>query len=153
TVDVSQSGGDVDMKWGESARATRYHMQVSTDAAFVAMSADAVLAPGIRAYKFRPVADGVIFWRVAGVDDKGREGEYGFPRKFSALNVGKPLAEKPVELKIDPFSVVAKAGGGLLRQGKTDKDYKKVAGKFTMHGGDMVKAESAGSVNIGSLSG
>lgn len=162
SIDLSaKAGGGVELRWGTSERGKRYHLQIASGVGFDALLVDQLLAPDARTLLWAPKATGSFVWRVAAADDKNREGEYGFPRRFAVTalpgQAGPPDAGRssppppPLEplVIVEPFKVSARAQGGLQRKGRADKDFKKLTGPFTLRDGDVVRAEGQGAITVG----
>jgi hypothetical protein len=91
------AAGDVALRWTKSADATHYVVDVARDAAFQLVALHAEDVPGERLV-FHPVGtdfgatDGVYWWRVASVDNRGLRGAWGDAQAF----VLRPTPRAPI---------------------------------------------------------
>ncbi len=156
---VDLAGGPeraVTLAWGVGARAARYHLQVGRQVgsgfAFDSIVLDRVQAE--RTAAFEPKEIGTYLWRVSSVDAKGREGEYGFARRFTVLSLpgGEPVAApEPAALPLPTLAAVklaAKVTGDLTRTAADGKSGP-AKGAITLVNGDVLAAGSFSTVALG----
>jgi tRNA A-37 threonylcarbamoyl transferase component Bud32 len=80
-VDEELEGKSVVLRWSAIPRATRYRVQVSRDLMFDARVVDRRVVGTV--LTIPDLSPGKYVWRASSIDAKGREGEFGFARRFS----------------------------------------------------------------------
>lgn len=72
--------GGVALTWSAVPRAARYRVEIAAEQSFGSLVGEAVVESA--RFSFVPPRPGPYFWRVASRDERGREGELGFARRF-----------------------------------------------------------------------
>jgi len=101
-----RKGEALDLSWNEVMKASSYRLQISSDEAFGSVLLDTVL--GRNAYRiFTPfLADGVYYWRVAGVltlnNGEARPGAFSAPSPFAVSKPARAHGPKPAAPSLPP---------------------------------------------------
>ncbi len=108
---AGRKSAGIRLTWNEVMRAAGYRLQISTDKAFGSLALETVTARND--YRILPAfwADGVYYWRVAGLlrlpDGGAREGDFSEPYSFAVSKPSPAKGAGPARQKL-PASVRVK---------------------------------------------
>lgn len=103
---VQAAGADVVLTWSPVERATGYILQYGERPLFAPASEGTQVADTL--FKLTALPPGSYFWRVAALDDRGREGRWSESRKFRLVGeeFRDPSDRTPPALEISEIMVV-----------------------------------------------
>ncbi|MDF1566279.1 MAG: hypothetical protein P1V51_24820 [Deltaproteobacteria bacterium] len=155
----------VQLGWEAVPGVESYRVQVARGFGFTDLATDATVDG--TTYSIAPDAAGSWFWRVASIDAEGRQGEYGFVRRFFLTEVYKaggappPVVEESapeeteeiVEEELateEEFDLKGQVlGKGLARQAEGKGSFKPISGKVKLSAKDVLKATQATGLKLG----
>jgi hypothetical protein len=87
--------------WGKVANATKYHLQVATDAAFTMLITDDATLTDTSKTITSLAANTTFYWRVSGISSEGQAGPWAGMRSFITMASGV-IPEENASIRISP---------------------------------------------------
>lgn len=85
-----------EFSWSATAESSAYRIQIATDAGFSSPVTDQETADSTL-QREQPLAPGTYYWRVAGIDERGKQGPYSPVRSFTYRQpLAAPVVQQPL---------------------------------------------------------
>ncbi|RMG18135.1 MAG: hypothetical protein D6729_07535, partial [Deltaproteobacteria bacterium] len=151
----------IDFAWAPVPEAKRYHLQVGRSFGFEEVVED--VTTEATEHRWTPPETGVWYWRVASLDADGREGEFGYVRRFTLLDEAAAEApaaaegeegseEAPPELETTGGRATLTGhllGRGLERRPPGQGAFRPAKRRFRIAAGERWRATAAAGVRLG----
>ncbi|MFW6369266.1 MAG: hypothetical protein ACOC0J_01655, partial [Myxococcota bacterium] len=163
-IRIDSPPAEVELKWAPVEQAASYRVQVATDFTFDHIVREETVED--ESYRFAVPSKRTYFWRVSSRDERGREGEFGFVRRFSVLSMPREQpepetadTEETEEASTEPppsiatdveFDFVGRVlGQGLMRQARGRGNFRQISGRVELNARDVLQAERWSGIRLG----